>query len=57
MGLGMKELPTPRKIFNIDNTTINQGRSRTTLIWMYTLKESTRKCGSSSLILEVRIFF
>jgi hypothetical protein len=26
MGLGMKELPTPRKIFNIDNTTNKSGK-------------------------------
>jgi hypothetical protein len=26
MGLGMKELPTPRKIFNIDNMTNKSGK-------------------------------
>jgi hypothetical protein len=57
MGLGMKELPTPEKYSTLTIPPTNQGRSCITLIWMYTLKESTRKCASSSLILEVKIYF
>jgi hypothetical protein len=57
MGLGMKELPMPRKYSTLTIPPINQGRSCITLIWMYTLKEFTRKCDSLSQISEAKIYF
>jgi hypothetical protein len=58
MGLGMKELPIPRKIFNIDNTTNKSGKIMHYLdLDVYTKKGSTRKYISSSQTSEAKTYF
>jgi hypothetical protein len=59
MGLGLKELPTPKKIFNIDNTTNKSGKITHYLdLDVCALKEFIRRCaflitdiGSEDLLL------
>jgi hypothetical protein len=54
MGLGMRELPNPKKIFNIDNTTNKSGMITHYLDLNMVLKAFTRKCASSSWTLDER---
>jgi hypothetical protein len=48
MGLGMRELPTPKKIFNIDNMTNKSGMISHYLDLNVVTKGITRRCVSLS---------